>query len=77
MATTLKKTEKQVSLEVLKIDQRRPTLERFRLQVDRQVKSSFVSFEEAEKIGNAIKKKYPLVEVSIYDAKEHQQKRLT
>ena len=73
MATiTVKKSE--ATPEVMKVDQRRPTLERFRLQVDRQVKSSFASFEEAEKIGKAIKEAYPIVEVSIYDAEEHQQK---
>lgn len=73
MATPLKKPETQAMQEVLKVDQRRPTLQRFRLQVDQQVKTSFASFEEAEKAGRAIKKAHPIVQVSIYDAQEHQQ----
>ena len=68
-----KNTETQQSDEVPKADQQRPTLERFKLRVDRQLKSSFASFEEAEKAGAAIKKKYPAVEVSIYNSQESQQ----
>src|SRR5262245_36238140 len=45
-------------------------LQRYRLQVDRQVKSSFDSLEAAEKIGKSIKKAHPVVQVSIYDSKE-------
>ena len=56
-----------------KVDQHRPTLRRFRLQVDRQTKSSFDTMEEADKAGRAIKKQYPVVQVSIYDAEKSQQ----
>ena len=70
-------SETHQSDEVLKVDQRRPTLERFTLRVDRQVKSSFASFDEAEKIGKAIKNKYPLLEVSIFDTQEQRQKLLS
>lgn len=59
---------------VSKIDQSRPTLGRYRLQVDRQTKSAFDSFDEAEKAGQAIKTAYPLVQVCIYDAQDSVQK---
>jgi hypothetical protein len=59
---------------VLKIDQSRPSLGRFRLQVDRQTKSAFESLDEAEKAGKAIKTAHPLVQVSVYDAQESVQK---
>jgi len=39
----------------------------FRLQVDRQTKASFATFEEAAAAGLAIKKAYPVVQVSVYD----------
>jgi hypothetical protein len=39
----------------------------FRLQVDRQTKGSFATFEEAATAGLAIKKAYPVVQVSVYD----------
>jgi hypothetical protein len=74
MATiTMKRPEKHEAEDVLSVDQRRPALERFRLEIDRQVKVSFASFEEAEKAGRAIKKAYPVVQVSVYDAEEHRQ----
>jgi hypothetical protein len=53
--------------------QKRPPLERFRLQVDHQTKASFPSFQDAEKIGKSIKKTYPVVQVVIYDSKDGQQ----
>jgi hypothetical protein len=69
MATiTVKKSEKQEGDDVMNVDQRRPKLERFCLQVDRQTKSSFRSFDEAESAGKAIKKAYPIVYVTVYDA---------
>lgn len=70
---TVKKTE--AADEVApKIGQTRPTLSRFRVQVDRQTKSAFDSAEEAEAAGQAIKKAYPIVQVSIYDAEKSAQK---
>jgi hypothetical protein len=75
MATiTAKKTEKIQADEVTRVDQRRPTAARFRVQVDRQMKASFGTFEEAETRGKAIKKAHPVVQVSVYDAEEHQTK---
>jgi hypothetical protein len=54
----------------IEVSQKRPNLERFRLQVDRQTKASFGSFEAAEKAAKAIKKAYPVVQVIVYDADE-------
>ena len=50
--------------------QKRPSLGRYRLQVDRQTKDSFGSFEAAEKAAKAIKKAYPVVQVIVYDEQE-------
>jgi hypothetical protein len=49
---------------------KRPEAGRFRLLVDRQLKSSFASAEAAHAAGQAIKSKYPIVSVVIYDAFE-------
>ena len=46
----------------------RPESGRFRLQVDRQTKASYATFDDAEGAGLAIKKGYPIVQVSVYDA---------
>jgi hypothetical protein len=46
--------------------QLRPTQERYLLQVDRQTKR-FADADEARKAGEAVKKAYPQVMVSIYD----------
>jgi hypothetical protein len=40
---------------------------RYRLEVDRQMKRSFTSFEEAKVAGQAIKAKHSIVKVAIYD----------
>jgi hypothetical protein len=47
---------------------KRPESGRFRLQVDRQTKGSYATFDDAEGAGLAIKKGYPVVQVSVYDA---------
>jgi len=57
----------------VKAGQTRPTLERFRLQVDRQTKATFASMDEAEKAGKAIKKAHPIVQVCVYDAEQSAQ----
>ena len=49
---------------------KRPETGRFRLQVDRQTKASFETFDAAEAAGMVIKKEHPVVRVSIYDAVE-------
>ena len=43
---------------------------RFRLQVDRQTKASYATYEAAEKAGLGIKKEHPLVQVAVYDGVE-------
>jgi hypothetical protein len=40
----------------------------FLLQVDRQTKASFPTFEAAEKAGLVIKKNFPVVRVAIYNS---------
>ncbi len=50
--------------------QGRTTMERYRLQVDRQTKNSYPTHDAAEAAGAAIKKAHPVVQVSIYDAKD-------
>jgi hypothetical protein len=39
----------------------------FRLQVDRQTKAYFPDFEAAQRAGLAIKKKFPIVQITVYD----------
>jgi hypothetical protein len=56
-----------------KAGQNRPTLGRFRLQVDRQTKATYASMDEAETAGKAIKKAHPIVQVSVYDAEQSAQ----
>jgi hypothetical protein len=48
--------------------QKAPALKRYRLQVDRQMKQTYDDKEAAEKFGREIKKKFPVVQVTIYDA---------
>ena len=43
---------------------------RFRLQVDRQTKASYATYEAAEKAGKAIKKYHPILHVAVYDGVE-------
>jgi hypothetical protein len=43
---------------------------RFQLQVDRQTKLFYGTYEAAERAGVAIKQNYPIVQVSIYNAAE-------
>jgi hypothetical protein len=53
------------------VTQRKPAESgRFRLQVDRQTKGSYATYEAAEKAGLGIKKEHPLVQVAIYDGVE-------
>jgi len=43
---------------------------RFRLQVDRQTKALYATYEAAEKAGLAIKKEHPILQVAVYDGVE-------
>jgi len=49
---------------------KRPETGRYWLQIDRQTKSSFKTLEAAQAAGLAIKKNYPVVQVSVYDSVE-------
>ena len=43
---------------------------RFRLQVDRQTKASYATYEAAEQAGLGIKKEHPILQVAVYDGVE-------
>jgi hypothetical protein len=47
-----------------------PDAGRFRLQVDRQTKASYATYEAAETAGKGIKKNYPILQVAVYDGME-------
>ncbi|MGA8611684.1 MAG: hypothetical protein WB760_08170 [Xanthobacteraceae bacterium] len=47
---------------------KRPERGRFLLQVDRQTKASYTTSEAAQAAALVIKKKYPIVKVSVYDS---------
>ena len=47
---------------------KRPETGQFRLQVDRQTKSSHVTSDAALAAGLVIKTKFPILHVSVYDA---------
>jgi hypothetical protein len=49
---------------------KRPDEHRFRLQVDRQTKGSYATYDDAEAAGMIIKKGHPVVQVAIYDGVE-------
>jgi hypothetical protein len=49
---------------------KRPETGQFRLQVDRQTKASYATYEAAEKAGLVIKKGHPILHVTVYDAVE-------
>ena len=53
--------------------QTKPALRRYWLQVDRQTKNSYSSYQEAETAGKTIKAAYPLLQVSVYDAEQSAQ----
>ena len=46
---------------------KQPDRGRFRLQVDRQTKETYTTYEAAETAGLAIKKEYPILQVAVYD----------
>lgn len=45
----------------------KPEIGQFRLQVDRQTKSTYSTFEAAEQAGLVIKQAHPVVQVTVYD----------
>jgi hypothetical protein len=66
--TTKTHAADEISDEVFGRQQQRAQMEQFRLQVDRQTKGSYATQEDAEQAGLAIKLKYPIVQVTVYDA---------
>ena len=49
---------------------RQPDKGQFRLQVDRQTKTSYTTFEAAKEAALVIKKAHPMLHVAVYDAVE-------
>jgi hypothetical protein len=47
-----------------------PLIEQYYVAVDRQLKSGFGTYEEAEKAAKEIKKRYPNTQVTVFDAKK-------
>ena len=70
MATRLSKKNEREDAAPESPSQRKEIEGRFCLQVDRQTKSTFATFEAAEAAGLAIKKSHPLVHVGVYDRLE-------
>ena len=56
------------TVQELLTQRKRPDSGRFRLQVDRQTKGSYATYEAAEAAGMMIKKDYPMLEVAVYDS---------
>ena len=52
--------------------QKASQLRRYRLQVDRQLKHTYDDKDAALKAGRAIKDKFPVVQVAIYDAQDEE-----
>ena len=78
MATTTRQGSKTITMasepdepvQELVTQRERPDDGRFRLQVDRQTKGSYATYEAAEAAGMAIKKAYPILQVAVYDSIE-------
>ena len=67
---TVKKQDPDEPAEEQAGQRKRPESGRFRLQVDRQTKASYSSYDDAEEAGLAIKKGFPIVQVTVYDSVE-------
>jgi len=81
MATTTRQSTKTITMASAtmasapevpeRVTQRKPAEGgRFRLQVDRQTKGSYATYEAAEKAGLVIKKEHPFLQVAVYDGVE-------
>ena len=46
---------------------RQPETGQFRLQVDRQTKASYETYEAAERAGLVVKQAHPILQVAVYD----------
>lgn len=67
MKMPVKDTSEQEPEEVFS-QSKRPERGRYLLQVDRQTKGSYTTSESAQAAALVIKKKYPIVQVSVYDS---------
>lgn len=67
---TMPKKSKETDDDEVRVSQVRQPLKRFRVLVDRQMKSSFDKEEDAAKVAAAIKKAHPIVTISVYDAEK-------
>jgi hypothetical protein len=56
---------------IMPSQRQRPESGRYLLQIDRQTKSSFQTFDDAHSAGSRIKKGNPVVQVAIYDRVDH------
>jgi len=65
---TKEKSESEV--EEVVSQRKRPETGRYWLQIDRQTKGSYKTLEAAQSAGSVIKKKHPVVQVSVYDSFE-------
>src|SRR6266849_10749067 len=68
--TVIKGPHSEELAQALFSQRRKPEVGQFRLQVDRQTKASFKTYEAAEEAGLVIKKGHPVVRVAVYDAVE-------
>ena len=69
--TITKAPDPEEPAEELFSQRRKPEVGQFHLQVDRQTKASFTTFESAEEAGLEIKKGHPIVRVAVYDTVEY------
>jgi len=60
-------SEPEESVQKRVTQRKRPDSGRFCLQVDRQTKQSYTTYEAAEAAGMAIKRDYPVLQVAVYD----------
>ena len=68
--TTTLGPEPEDSVKKLVTQRKRPDSGRFCLQVDRQTKQTYTTYEAAEAAGMAIKKDYPTLHVAVHDGVE-------
>jgi hypothetical protein len=72
-----KKQDHEETAPELLTQRKRPETNRFRLEVDRQTKGSYTTFEAAEAAGMVIKKGHPILQVAVYDVEKSENKILT
>jgi predicted alternative tryptophan synthase beta-subunit len=71
MKMPVKNDHAEQEVEVIPSQSKQPERGRYLLQVDRQTKGSYATAEAAQSAAQAIKKGYPIVQVSVYDSVEH------